>query len=264
MDATSTLLIPALYFFAGIIMGKVINHIGQYLPYLITEHDSQEPSTASMPHSAWKLAYCSCHPPAHWHDYVPVFSWLALRGRCRVCSAPISPGYLWVELICGILALCFSLLFPPAIALALAVYSGFLLTLSLIDARTFLLPDKLTLPLLWLGLLFNSFSDGVSLTDAVYGAVAGYLLLWSLYWFFRLASGREGLGYGDFKLLAALGAWTGWQMLPQITLLAAASGLLWAGLSKWKKGEWIAVLPFGPPLAAAGWLTLLIHWYIIR
>ena len=264
MNAINALLIPAFYFVAGLIMGKMINHLSQYLPHLITENDHEALPGALMQHSMLKLEYCACHPPVHWCDYLPVVNWLRLKGRCRACQAPIVAGYLWVELVCGTLLVCLALLFPLNITPALAVYSGFLLTLSLIDARTYLLPDTLTLPLLWVGLLFNSVSGNVSLADAVYGAVAGYMILWSLYWFFRLASGREGLGYGDFKLLAALGAWNGWQMLPQITLLAAASGLLWAGLVRWKKGEWVSVLPFGPPLAAAGWLTLLVQWYVVR
>jgi len=261
MNAIQTLFIPAFCFIAGLLMGKIVNHLNYYLPHLIIENEGENASGTKAPRSLLRLEYCACHPPVHWSDYLPLISWLALRGRCRACQTPVASGYVWVELMCGMLALLLFLLFPQGIALALAVYSGFLLTLSLIDARTFLIPDKLTLPLLWLGLLFNSISGNVSLTDAVYGAVAGYLILWSLYWAFRLASGREGLGFGDFKLLAALGAWNGWQMLPQITLLAAASGLLWAGLARWKKGEWVAVLPFGPPLAAAGWLTLLVQWY---
>lgn len=262
MSLLSASLMSMLYFIAGLIMGKFINHLSLYLPRLIEEADN--PGDAAIGHSGWKLSYCPCHPPTHWHEYFPVLHWVVLRGHCRACHKPISLGYLWVELGCGMLVLLLSLLFPPDMTLALAVYSGALLTLSLIDARTFLLPDKLTLPLLWLGLLFNSISEKVSLTDALYGAVIGYLLLWGLYWLFRLVRGREGLGYGDFKLLAALGAWNGWQMLPQIILLAAASGLLWAVLSKWRKGEWVAMLPFGPSLAAAGWLTLFVQWYAMR
>ena len=133
------------------------------------------------------------------------------------------------------------------------VLLSFLLILARIDARTQLLPDRLTLPLLWAGLLFNLNEVYIALPDAVAGAMAGYLALWSDYWLFRLLTGKEALGYGDFKLLAALGAWCGWQVLPQVLLLASASGLVWTLLQRlWTRQSLQQPLAFGPWLALAG------------
>lgn len=191
-------------------------------------------------------------------ENVPVVSWLALRGRCRACKAPISPRYPVVELVAGALAVAAVWQFGAGWkGLAACAFLWTLLALAFIDADTQLLPDDLTLPLLWGGLVANLFGLFVPLASAVIGAMAGYLVLWAVYWLFKLVRGKEGMGYGDFKLLAALGAWLGWPMLPQIVLvssvLGAAGGILMIVL----KGRDKAVpLPYGPWLAGAGAVAL--------
>src|SRR6185312_13994896 len=191
-------------------------------------------------------------------DNVPVMSWLALRGRCRGCGAAISSRYPLVE-IAGALAAAGAIWHfgPTWTGLAACGFLWALIALALIDADTQLLPDNLTLPLLWGGLVANLFGLFVPLADAVIGAIGGYLVLWGVYWLFKLIRGKEGMGYGDFKLLAALGAWLGWKMLPVIILLASVAGavigillIVFQGRDKAKP------LPFGPYLAIAGALAL--------
>jgi len=186
-------------------------------------------------------------------------SWLALRGRCASCRAPISVRYPAVELAAGLLAmlLAWRLGYSAALALAL-VYGWALLALTFIDLDTQLLPDDITLPLLWLGLIANAFGLFTDLRSAVMGAAAGYLVLWLVYWAFRLLAKKEGMGYGDFKLLAAIGAWTGWQVLPVAIVVAAGLGAILGSLSLWlsRKGADTRI-PFGPYLALGGIVALL-------
>ena len=191
-------------------------------------------------------------------DNVPVLSWLALRGRCRACGAPISPRYPVVELAAGALAVAAVWQFGPgAKGLAACALLWALLALAFIDADTQLLPDDITLPLLWGGLAANLFGLFVPLESAVIGAMAGYLALWAVYWLFKLIRGKEGMGYGDFKLLAALGAWLGWPMLPQIVLVSSVLGAVGGILMIVLKGRDKAVpLPYGPWLAGAGAVAL--------
>ncbi|HYF57952.1 MAG TPA: A24 family peptidase [Burkholderiaceae bacterium] len=194
---------------------------------------------------------------AAWHN-VPVLSWLMLRGRCARCSAPIPVRYPLVEALTGVLAAAaIAVHGAGAAGLGALILSCFLVALAFIDLDTQLLPDDLTLPLLWLGLLFNLSGTFVPLADAVAGAMAGYLALWSIYWAFRLATGKEGMGYGDFKLLAALGAWFGWQALPAIILLSSAVGAaVGIGLMVLARHRREVPIPFGPYLAGAGVLAL--------
>jgi len=193
-------------------------------------------------------------------ENIPVLSWLCLRGRCRQCKAPISPRYPLVELLTAAL----SVLVVWHFGVTLAAAGGLILTwcliaLFFIDADTYLLPDSLTLPLVWLGLLFNLHAVYVPLNDAVIGAVAGYLSLWSVFWLFKLLTGKEGMGYGDFKLLAALGAWLGWQALPAIILLSSVAGaILGIVMILLARHGWGKPMPFGPYLALAGFLALLL------
>ena len=191
-------------------------------------------------------------------ENVPVVSWLALRGRCRACKAPISPRYPVVELVAGALAVAAIWQFGAGWkGLAACAFLWTLLALAFIDADTQLLPDDLTLPLLWGGLLANLFGLFVPLASAVVGAIAGYLVLWVVYWLFKLIRGKEGMGYGDFKLLAALGAWLGWPMLPQIVLVSSVLGAVGGILMIVLKGRDKAVpLPYGPWLASAGAVAL--------
>ncbi|OLC68636.1 MAG: prepilin peptidase, partial [Betaproteobacteria bacterium 13_1_40CM_4_64_4] len=193
-------------------------------------------------------------------ENIPVLSFLFLRGRCSACAAPISGRYPTIELLTGALTIAAVLRFgvtPSAAAACLLIWA--LIALTFIDFDTQLLPDSLTLPLLWGGLLANvaRLVPGVSLRDAVVGAIAGYVSLWTIYWLFKLIRGKEGMGYGDFKLLAALGAWLGWQMLPLIVLLSSFVGaIIGIGLVVFKGRDHQIPLAFGPYLAIAGVIAL--------
>ena len=191
-------------------------------------------------------------------ENVPVVSWLALRGRCSACKAPISARYPIVEIMGGVLAVAAIVAFgATAQGAAACVLLWMLLALTMIAADTHYLPDALTLPLLWAGLLVNLGGLFTPLPSAVIGAIAGYLTLWTVYWLFKLIRGKEGMGYGDFKLLAALGAWLGWTMLPLIVLLSSAVGaVIGLGLIAFKGRDNELPIPFGPYLAIAGAIAL--------
>jgi leader peptidase (prepilin peptidase)/N-methyltransferase len=191
-------------------------------------------------------------------ENIPVISYLFLRGKCSGCGAVISPRYPIIEaasgVLCGLAAAHFGF-GMAAVAAILLIWA--LLALTAIDFDTMLLPDDITLPLLWVGLLLNLFGTFTDIRSAVVGAVVGYLALWSVYWLFKLTTGKEGMGYGDFKLLAALGAWFGWQMLPLILVLSSLVGAL-IGISLivlFKQGRNIPI-PFGPYLAGGGLIAL--------
>src|SRR5574337_983321 len=189
-------------------------------------------------------------------DNIPLLSWIMLRGRCRYCGTRISVQYPLVELRCGVLSAIVVWKFGPTWAAAGALaLTWTLIACAGIDVRTQLLPDQLTLPLLWLGLILASVPLFVDAPAAILGAAIGYLSLWAVYWLFKLLTGKEGMGYGDFKLLAALGAWLGWQMLPAIILLSSAVGaVVGISLILFFKHARSKPIPFGPYLAAAGWL----------
>ena len=196
-------------------------------------------------------------PIAAWHN-VPVVSWLLLRGKCARCGAPIPMRYPLVEALTALCSIAVLALFGYTwLGLAALLYTWILIALTFIDYDTQLLPDQLTLPLLWLGLITSSLGGFTDLQSAVAGAVAGYLFLWSTYWAFKLLTGKEGMGYGDFKLLAAIGAWLGWQVLPATVLVAAGVGLIYALFtSATGKRESAQPIPFGPFLAIAGWVCM--------
>ena len=204
----------------------------------------------------------TCKAPIKAIHNVPVLSWLALRGKCAACKAKISPRYPLVELLTAVLSAAVAWQFAPLglpVMGAALVLTWFLIALTFIDFDTQLLPDALTLPLLWLGLAASVLGlTPVEPRPAIIGALAGYLSLWSVYHLFRLATGKEGMGYGDFKLLAALGAWLGWQMLLPIILLSAAVGAVTGIALIVARGRDRNVpIPFGPFLAAAGWIALM-------
>ena len=203
----------------------------------------------------------ACGQAIRWYHNIPVLSWLALRGRCAACSASIAWRYPLVELFTGALfaALAWRLGAQP-VALLWCAAGAALLALALIDWDTTLLPDALTQPLLWAGLVCAALSwlPGLTLIESLWGAVVGYLSLWSVYWLFKLATGKEGMGFGDFKLLAALGAWLGWQAILPIVLMAsvigAVVGLAMKASGSLREGRYV---PFGPFLAGGGLVVML-------
>jgi leader peptidase (prepilin peptidase)/N-methyltransferase len=192
-------------------------------------------------------------------ENVPVISWIALRGKCSACGAKITARYPAVEILAGALAAYAAWRYGASLAALGAMAFGWsLLALTVIDLDTQLLPDDITLPLLWAGLLLNLGGIFAPLASAVIGAVAGYLALWSVYWAFKLATGKEGMGYGDFKLLAAIGAWLGWQKLPMVILLSSVVGaVVGIGLMVFARHAREKPIPFGPYLAAAGLIAML-------
>ena len=204
-------------------------------------------------------------------ENIPLLSYLFLGGKCSACNSKISLRYPFVEVMTGLLTGFVAWRFGVTwVAVFAIVYLWALIALTFIDADTTLLPDDITLPLLWLGLLVNTTGLFTDIGSATLGAAGGYLLLWSVYWAFKLLTGKDGMGYGDFKLLAAIGAWLGWQMLPLVILLSAAVGTVVgiAGIAL-KGRDKGAKLPFGPYLAAAGLIALvwgpqLNAWYLGR
>ncbi|MCB5188536.1 A24 family peptidase [Methylobacillus caricis] len=191
-------------------------------------------------------------------ENIPVISYLCLRGKCRGCKTPISLRYPLVEAVTGILIGLASWHFGySGMAVASWILICALIALTFIDLDTQLLPDDITLPLLWIGLLYNFHTGFTDLQSAVAGAIAGYLILWSVYWLFKLVTGKEGMGYGDFKLLAALGAWFGWQLLPAVILLSSLAGsIIGIILIVFAKHGRSKPMPFGPYLALGGMAAL--------
>lgn len=191
-------------------------------------------------------------------ENIPILSWLFLRGRCKACGIPISLRYPLVEVLTAILSAAAAWKFGFGwMALGSILFIWALITLAFIDLDTTLLPDDITLPLLWGGLLFNVFGVFTGLQSAVLGAMAGYLMLWSIYWLFKLATGKEGIGYGDFKLLAAIGAWLGWELLPVTILLSSVVGAtVGIAMVVFVKHDHRIPIPFGPYLAGGGLVAL--------
>lgn len=265
----------------GLLVGSFLNVVIYRLPIMMERQwkaDCAEcfpefgsiqetgPFNLSIPRS--RCPHCQ-HPISMWEN-IPVVSWLLLKGRCKNCQAKISIRYPLVELFTAAIATTVALTLPLSEwALAVIFFSFALIALTFIDIDKMLLPDQITLPLMWAGLLMAliGFSP-VSLTDAVIGAMAGYLSLWSLYWTFKLLTGKEGMGYGDFKLLAALGAWLGWQLLPFVVLLSSLVGAICGIiLMRVQRSDSQTPFSFGPYLAIAGWIAILwgeplLNWYL--
>lgn len=252
----------------GLLVGSFLNVVIHRLPLMLQRDWQQECAELNGQPPAELPPFNLCTPrsrcPHCQHqlsafDNIPLLSWCWLRGRCRYCRAGISTRYPLVELAAAALAALALWRFGASPQLLAALlFSWMLLCMTLIDIDHLLLPDSLTLPLLWLGLLLNINELFVSLSSAVLGAAIGYGILWSLFWLFKLATGKEGMGYGDFKLLAAIGAWFGWQALLPVLLLASLVGsVLGLALMASKRLGEDRVLPFGPALALAGWVYLL-------
>ncbi|WP_300444408.1 A24 family peptidase [Zoogloea sp.] len=256
----------------GLFVGSFLNVVIHRLPVMM-EHEWQaeaaslrgedEGVTASP--QRFNLATPRSRCPHCGHlisalENIPVVSYILLRGRCRHCSASISPRYPLIEVLCAVLSGFTALHFGYGLAAVGAlVFVWSMIALCFIDLDTQLLPDSITLPLLWLGLLLNLGNTYTDITGAVVGAAAGYLTLWSVYWLFKLATGKEGMGYGDFKLLAAIGAWLGWQILPLTILLSSLVGaVVGIALIVFRRHGREIPIPFGPYLAAAGLLAL--YW----
>ncbi len=261
----------------GLIVGSFLNVVVYRVPIMLELAwreqgiDSGAPAVEALPHSEgpfnlfWPPSACpSCgRRIAPWHN-IPILSYLLLRGRCAGCGVRISRRYPIVEAASGLLSVAVAYHFGPTWQLAAALpFTWTLLALALIDIDHQLLPDTMTLPLLWAGLLLGLVSVNgmplfVELRSAVIGAAAGYLSLWLVYHLFKLVTGKEGMGYGDFKLLGALGAWLGWQLLPLVILLSAAVGAVAGSIALLAAGKSRQTpIPFGPYLAAAGWIALL-------
>ncbi|SLM62256.1 prepilin peptidase [Dickeya aquatica] len=255
----------------GVMIGSFLNVVIYRLPQMLERRWQQEARfhlnmPAGVPASRYDLIWppssCPhCSKRLRVIDNIPLLSWLWLRGRAHCCGGEVSWRYPLTELLTGALFMLAGALWQPGFALlGASVCFSLLLVLATIDARTQLLPDVLTFPLLWLGLAFNLSDTFVPLSEAVIGALAGYLSLWLIYWAFRLLSGREALGHGDFKLLSALGAWVGWQALPNLVLIASLAGLVitlvWRSVRRMNMQQPLA---FGPWLALAGAIALILN-----
>lgn len=270
----------SLVFLFSLMIGSFLNVVIHRLPIMLEREWQAEylsyfnPETQLQQEERYNLMVPRSACPHCGHaitamENIPLLSWLWLKGRCRECQAPISARYPLVELLTALLSLVVAATFPPGWGLLAALLlTWVLVALTFIDLDKMLLPDQLTLPLLWGGLLFNLTGGFVPLADAVIGAMAGYLVLWSLYWAFKLLTGKEGMGYGDFKLLAALGAWLGWQALPIVLLLSSLVGaIIGISLILLRNHHQGKPIPFGPYLAIAGWIALLwgdtiTRWYL--
>ena len=264
----------------GLVIGSFLNVVIHRLPIMM-EMDWREQcaSLSGIDNVAKTTKYNLITPRstcphcqkaiAAWHN-IPVISFLMLGGRCKECKASISWRYPAVEIISAFLVGLTAYKFGFSIStLAASVFALALLTLTFIDLDTQLLPDDITLPLLWLGLLFNLNGGFTDIQSAIIGAVVGYLILWIVYWVFKLVTGKEGMGYGDFKMLAAIGAWFGWTMLPAVILLSSIAGsIIGIGLIIFAKKGRDTAIPFGPYLALGGIAALfygaqLSHLYLV-
>lgn len=253
----------------GLVVGSFLNVVIHRLPRILEQQwrrecaemagNEPEPAAETLSLSQPGSRCPHCHTPIKARHNIPVLGYLWLRGRCAACGHPIGLRYPLVELLSGILTAAVAWRFGLTWeGLSAAVFTWSLIALSGIDIDHQLLPDRLTQPLLWLGLALSLMAFFASPQDAIIGAVAGYLALWFVFQAFRLATGKEGMGFGDFKLLAVFGAWFGWQLLPQIIILSSVTGVAVAGIlmaaGRHRREQ---PIPFGPFLAVAGWIALM-------
>jgi leader peptidase (prepilin peptidase) / N-methyltransferase len=255
----------------GLLVGSFLNVVIYRMPKMLEKQwaaecaqlnsDEELPASPVFNLMVPRSRCGQCEHAITWYENIPILSYLVLRGKCSACSAPIGLRYPAVELVTGLLFLfCATRWGWSMTTLTWCAFCATIIALAGIDWDTTLLPDDMTLPLVWLGLVVAAlkWNPGVTLPDALWGAVAGYLSLWTVYWAFKLITGKEGMGYGDFKLFAALGAWFGWQALVPIILMASVIGAIVGIAMKYSSGlREGGYVPFGPFLAAAG-LTALI------
>ena len=277
---TEPALFTGLIFLLGSLVGSFLNVVIHRLPRMMeAEWHAQcaelrgEPMLESPRYNLWgpRSACPQCGHLITALENIPLVSWLWLRGRCSSCGTLISARYPLVELLTALLSAAVAWKWGVSVQTGGALLLVWaLIALAFIDLDTTLLPDSLTLPLLWLGLLFNLNGHFASLPDAVIGAMAAYGVLWSVYWLFKLATGKEGMGFGDFKLLAAIGAWLGWQMLPVTLLLSSVVGAaIGVAMIVLVKHDRRVPIPFGPYLAGGGLVALffgadLTHAYLAQ
>ena len=269
LEGLPTEALIALTGFLGLLIGSFLNVVIYRLPKMMEQQWAAECAsvTAGAAPEAEQLSLLSprsrCSQCGHaitWYENIPLLSYVFLRGKCSACGAPYGLRYPAVELTSGVLfAFCAWRWGSTATTLAWCGFSAALLALAMIDWDTTLLPDDITLPLLWAGLIVAALqlNPGIKLQDSLWGAVAGYLSLWGVYWAFKLITGKEGMGYGDFKLFAALGAWFGWTALVPIILMASVIGALVGVAMKFTSGlREGGYIPFGPFLAGAGFTAM--------
>ncbi len=256
----------------GLLVGSFLNVVIYRLPVMLErewqlaieqrtqnvadQETDTEPFNLSFPGSHCSACMSKIKP---WQN-IPLVSFLLLKGKCANCKVAISFRYPCIELLTAVMSGVVAWHFMPSIWVVFAalIFTWCLISLSGIDYDTYLLPDNITLPLIWLGLIVNYFGGFTSVGSALWGAVFGYLSLWSVFWLFKIFTGKDGMGYGDFKLLAAIGAWLGWQLLPLIILLSSLVGaIIGIGLIIFRRQDKDKPIPFGPYLAAAGWLALI-------
>lgn len=276
LNASPALTVGVAFIFA-LMIGSFLNVVIYRIPKMmelewqaqVDEIQGKEPEDVRFNLAVPASSCPKCGHKIRWFENLPVLSYLLQKGKCNGCAAPISMRYPGVELFTAVIsAFVASVYGLNEIGLAVMFFTWVLICLTMIDYDTQLLPDNMTLPLLWLGLLLNSFGMFTSLHMAVAGAMLGYLSLWSIYWLFKLLTGKEGMGYGDFKLLAALGAWVGADHLPVIILFSSLVGAIFGIMMiALKRHERQNPIPFGPYLAVAGWITLIwgqdiIHNYL--
>ncbi|MDX1573480.1 MAG: A24 family peptidase [Methylophaga sp.] len=266
--AGSPAAVISVVFILGLLVGSFLNVVVHRLPKMMHHEWQQQcheligskpPETVLLTLSKPRSRCPQCGHGISALENIPVISYLLLRGRCRGCQAPISIRYPLIEALTGVLSAVVAWHFGFSwVCLGALLLTWALIALTFIDVDEQLLPDSITLPLLWLGLFFNLFSSFTTIQSAVIGALAGYLSLWLVFHAFRLVTGKEGMGFGDFKLLAALGAWLGWEFLPVIILLSSLVGaVVGISLILLRQHQRSQPIPFGPYLAAAGWLALI-------
>ena len=258
----------------GLVVGSFLNVVIYRLPKMLEQawcHECREfladelpPASKDIPQQTLTLSTpgssCPhCQHKIRFYENIPVVSWLILRGKCSQCQEKISARYPIIEAVTGLFSVVVAFNYGVTLTTLFVLFLTWgLISLTMIDFDHMLLPDQITLPLLWIGLIVNLNGEIVALDQAVIGAIAGYLSLYSVFWLFKLITGKEGMGFGDFKLVAVFGAWMGWQLLPLLILMSSAVGaIIGIALMVFKGHGREQAIPFGPYIAISGWICLL-------